>query len=166
MRFGFLELNDVKYVCKLLTLVCLHNFLLLIYRKLLRLHNARSVILIVLCLVSFCDIGIGFLIQQKDENLSPYALESVALFSVSTISTAILVRTIEVKKNKSGECENWIESIHKVFFRYLFVQLSVGFMNLFCVNNLTRFWNKFSLTGFLFIYPNEMKSFWEDYLTM
>lgn len=126
LRFGFFELNDVKYVCKLLTLVCLHNFLLLIYRKLLRLHNARSVILIVLCLVSFCDIGIGFLIQQKDENLSPYALESVALFSVSTISTAILVRTIEVKKNKSGECENWIESIHKVVFViYLFSFLSV-----------------------------------------
>jgi hypothetical protein len=75
-----------------------------IFRKLLRLHNARSVLFIALCLVSILEIGIGFMVVNKFRHqLSPYIVESACLFFISIVSTAVEVRAIEIKKNKSGE---------------------------------------------------------------
>lgn len=73
-------------------------------RTLLRLHNLRAVILILTCLTTACEIGIACLsMARSTDGVSSYAIESVLCFVASIMSTASLLRVIEVRKSKSGE---------------------------------------------------------------
>lgn len=82
--------------------ICLFFFTL--FRTLLRLHNLRAVIFILLLLLAACEIGIAYLWTARiADGLHGYDIESVLFFFVYITSTAILLRIIEVRKNKSGE---------------------------------------------------------------
>lgn len=79
------------------------------HRTLLRLHNLRAVILILICLTSVCEIGSTYLlVAHTNDNillkgLMPYVRESACFFFISIITTAVLLRAIEVRKGKSGK---------------------------------------------------------------
>lgn len=79
------------------------------HRTLLRLHNLRAVILILICLTSVCEIGSTYLlVAYTNDNillkgLMPYVRESACFFFISIITTAVLLRAIEVRKGKSGK---------------------------------------------------------------
>jgi hypothetical protein len=74
------------------------------FRTLLRLHNLRAVIFILLLTTAASEIGVVYLWTARtvDGALS-YGIESVLFFFVSITSTTILMRIIEVRKSKSGE---------------------------------------------------------------
>lgn len=74
-------------------------------RTLLRFHNLRAVILIVLCLIAACEISVAYLLatHTNDRASPPYETVSALAFFASIISTAILLRLIEVRKSHSGE---------------------------------------------------------------
>lgn len=77
------------------------------YRTLLRLHNLRAVIFILMCLTTACEIGRAYLSATRTtlvtDRVSSYGAESVLFQFVFLISTATLLRIIEVRKSKSGE---------------------------------------------------------------
>ncbi|CAO1396998.1 unnamed protein product [Diamesa serratosioi] len=76
-------------------------------KTLLRLHNLRAVILILICLTSVCEIGSTYLlVAHTNDNimlkgLMPYVRESACFFFISIITSTILLRVIEVRKGKS-----------------------------------------------------------------
>lgn len=73
-------------------------------RTLLRFHNLRAVILIVLCMIAACEISIAYLLMtHTNDRAAPYETMSTLFFLLSIISTAILLRLIEVRKSHSGE---------------------------------------------------------------
>lgn len=79
-------------------------------RTLLRFHNLRAVILIVLCMIAACEISIAYLLMTHTNDRAavaaaaapPYETMSSLSFFISIISTAILLRLIEVRKSHSG----------------------------------------------------------------
>ena len=75
---------------------------ILFFRKLLRLHNLRSVLLILLFFANLCDIGLSSLIATHVQ-VSPFLLQSVCLCFLSAISVAASVRIVETRKNKLGK---------------------------------------------------------------
>lgn len=89
----------------LFSLLIFYFFLLVTVsqRTLLRFHNLRAVILIVLCLIAACEISIAYLLMTHTNDRAPYETMSTLFFLISIISTAILLRLIEVRKSHSGE---------------------------------------------------------------
>jgi hypothetical protein len=85
-------------LCSLPVLTLL--FLSFPHRTLLRLHNLRAVILILNCLTTACEIGRAYLLTTQRTS---YAMESAGFFLGAIISTAILLRVIEIRKSRSGE---------------------------------------------------------------
>lgn len=80
------------------------RFSLTPHRTLLRLHNLRAFILILICLTTACEIGRACLLMTHTTYAaSSYAVESVLFFLIASVSSGILLRVIEVRKNKSGE---------------------------------------------------------------
>lgn len=84
-----------------------------ICRTLLRLHNIRAVILILICLTAGCEIG-SFAMTRTNGEASSYGFESSMFFFTSIVSTAMLIRMIEVRKSRSGEWISLIIQSHKV----------------------------------------------------
>jgi ABC-type transporter Mla maintaining outer membrane lipid asymmetry permease subunit MlaE len=60
--------------------------------------------LILICLTAASDIGTAYLLTTRTpDGVSSYVVESVVFAFASIITTAILLRVIEVRKSKSGE---------------------------------------------------------------
>lgn len=102
MQFNFL------YIVIPIILISFVYFIHNTHRTLLRFHNLRAVILIVLCMISGCDMSSAYLLMAHTNNgrtavSSLYNTESAVFFFISIISTAVLLRFIEIRKNKSGE---------------------------------------------------------------
>ncbi|XP_070506650.1 ATP-binding cassette sub-family C member Sur isoform X2 [Chironomus tepperi] len=75
-------------------------------KTLLRFHNLRAVILLVLCMISGCEMSSAYLLMAHTNDgrtavSSLYNIESAVFFFISIMSTAIALRFIEIRKNKS-----------------------------------------------------------------
>lgn len=61
-----------------------------------------------ICLTTACEIGRAcLLVAQMPDEPTSYGVESVSFILLSITSAAILLRVIEVRKNKSGEKIKW-----------------------------------------------------------
>lgn len=91
-------ISPTYFVARVLTLL----YPLFSDRTLLRLHNIRAVILLLMCLTTACEIG-SLLMTRSHDGRSPYGVESALFVFMSITSSAMLLRIIEVRKSKSGE---------------------------------------------------------------